>query len=81
MRCPSCDRDKNKVYDSRDSWLLHPDSRQPVVTKKRRRECLMKRCGHRWSTYEVTGELLESNNKLFKLETLLTNIKELLNES
>lgn len=42
MLCPKC-KSESKVIDSRD--------RGDRV--RRRRQCLVKKCNHRWTTYEI----------------------------
>jgi transcriptional regulator NrdR family protein len=48
MKCPACKAD-SKVIDSRDV--------ADGAARYRRRECLNKKCNHRWTTQEVEVSL------------------------
>lgn len=53
MNCPACQHPGNEVIDSR--------ARENGTKICRRRKCL--KCGHRWSTVEVTSDFLETLSK------------------
>lgn len=50
MNCPTCQHPSNDVIDSR--------TRENGTKIYRRRKCT--KCGHRWSTFEVTADFLET---------------------
>lgn len=45
MRCPECRGDNSAVIDSRYEQL----------GRRRRRKCLNRKCGHRWTTIEIAS--------------------------
>jgi len=71
MKCPACSRDNNMVYDSRDSTTEGDSIR-------RRRKCLQKKCGHRWTTYEIATDMLPSQSEGAKEKRLVHKIFELI---
>ena len=54
MMCPKYNNGDSKVIDSR------PLSTAGNPRIRRRRECLRKRCKHRWTTYEIAGDVLDA---------------------
>ncbi|PID58064.1 transcriptional regulator NrdR [candidate division KSB3 bacterium] len=70
MRCPICDRDRDKVVDSRSAQDGH------II--RRRRKCL--ECGHKFTTYEAVERsplyVIKKDNRreLFQRDKLLGGI-------
>jgi len=68
MSCPNCGKDENRVIDCRPAKAdIFGDA---VKSFRRRREC---ECGHRFNTYELTEddiETMQNSVRMFTAEAL-----------